>query len=133
MDMITVRVETEINPTETEEKVEKAVSNIFNDASAEVRQSYKRSILYATAEGCESLIKLRNLLSSDRIRDAARKVFFRGLRGNTIQFCLNKQVAFVGHISFSGETGESPLGPIKVTIESDDPQQLIDWVASRTT
>ena len=133
MDTIAVRVETEINPTEAEEKVENAVSNILSGASAEVKQSYKGSMLFATAEGRESLVKLRNLLSSDRIRDAARKVFFGGLKGNAVRFCLNKQVAFAGHISFCGETGESPLGPIKVTVECDHPEQLIDWVASRTT
>jgi predicted RNA binding protein with dsRBD fold (UPF0201 family) len=133
MDTIAVRVETEINPTEDEEKVKKAVANIFDAASAEVKPSYEGSMLYATAKGRESLVKLRLLLSSDRIRDAARKVFFGGLRGNTVRFCLNKQVAFAGHVSFCEETGESPLGPIKVTIECDHPQQLIDWLASRIT
>jgi predicted RNA binding protein with dsRBD fold (UPF0201 family) len=133
MDAIVVRIETEINPTEAEEKVGRAVSNIFDGASVEVKPSYKGSVMYATAEGREALVKLRNLLSSDRIRDAARKVFLGGLRGNAVQFCLNKQVAFAGHVSFCEETGESSLGPIKVTIECDDPRQLIDWLASRTT
>ena len=132
MEEITVRVETEINPTEDEGKVEKAVANIFETASAEIKPSYKGSILYAEAEGREALVKFRNLLSLDRIRAAARKVFFGGLRENTISFCINKQVAFAGHVSFSEEYAESPLGPIKVTIECDDPQRLIDWLAART-
>jgi predicted RNA binding protein with dsRBD fold (UPF0201 family) len=133
MEEIAVRVEAEINPTEDAEKVEKAVSNIFDNASVEVKPSYKGSVLYATAEGREGLLKLRNLLSSDRIRDAARKVFFGGLRGKAVRFCLNKQVAFAGHVSFCQETAESPLGPLKVAIECDDPRQLIDWLALRTT
>jgi predicted RNA binding protein with dsRBD fold (UPF0201 family) len=69
----------------------------------------------------------------DRVRDAARKVFFAGIRGKTIGFCLNKQVAFAGHISFSEEVAESPLGPIRVTIECENPRQLIDWLAPRTS
>ena len=81
----------------------------------------------------KTLIQFRDLLRLDRIRDAARKVFFGGLKSNTIKFCLNKQVAFAGHISFSEEVAESPLGPIKVKIECENPQQLIDWLASRTT
>jgi predicted RNA binding protein with dsRBD fold (UPF0201 family) len=132
MEEIEVRVETEINLTEDEEKVEKAVANIFDNASAEIKPSYRGSILNVEAKGREALVKFRNLLSLDRIRDAARRVFFGGLRGNTIRFCLNKQVAFAGHVSFSEEVAESPLGPIRVTIESDDPRQLIDWLASRT-
>lgn len=133
MEEIAVRVETEINPTEDAEKVKKAVSNIFDNVSVEVKSSYKGSVLYAAAEGREGLVKFRNLLSSDRIRDAARKVFFGGLRGNAVRFCLNKQVAFAGHVSFCEETAESPLGPLKVTIECDDPRQLIDWLALRIT
>ena len=49
-----------------------------------------------------------------------------------IRFWLNKQVAFAGHISFCEETAESPLGPLKVTIETDNPQQLIEWLAEKT-
>ena len=133
MEEIAVHVETQINPTEDEGKVEKAVANIFDTASVEIKTSYKGSTLSADAEGREALVKLRNLLSLDRIRAAARKVFFGGLRENTIRFCLNKQVAFAGHVSFSEENAESPLGPIKVTIKCKDPEQLIDWLAPRTT
>jgi predicted RNA binding protein with dsRBD fold (UPF0201 family) len=132
MEEIAVRVETEINLTEDEEKVENAVANVFDDVSTEIKPSYKGSVLSAEVKGREALVKFRNLLRSDRIRDAARKVFFGGLRGKTIRFCLNKQVAFAGHISFSEEVAESPLGPIRVTIECENPRQLIDWLASRT-
>ena len=133
MEEIAVHVETQINPTEDEGKVEKAVANIFDTASAEIKPSYKGSILSAEAEGREALVKFRNLLSLDRIRTAARKVFFGGLRENTVRFCLNKQVAFAGHVSFSEENAESPLGPIKVTIKCENPQQLIEWLAPRIT
>jgi hypothetical protein len=88
--------------------------------------------LTAEASGQDSLVKLRSLLRTDRIRDAARKALFHSIRGNTICFCLNKQVAFAGHISFSEETAESPLGPIRVTITSDNPRQLIEWLAEKT-
>ena len=132
MEAITVHVETEINLTEDEEKVEKAVANIFDTASVEIKPSYKGSLLHAEAEGREALVKFRKLLSLDRIRAAARKVFFKGLNGNTVRFCVNKQVAFAGHVSFSEEIAESPLGPVKVTIECEDPQRLIDWLAPRT-
>ena len=133
MEEVAVRVEAEVNPTEDEVKVEKAVKNIFDTVVVEVKPSYKGSILYAKGEGRDALVKFRNLLSLDRIRAAARKVFFSGLKGRTVRFCLNKQVAFAGHVSFCEEMGESPLGPLKVTIECAEPQLLIDWLAPRTT
>jgi hypothetical protein len=132
MDEIAVRVETEVNFTEDVGKVEKAVANIFDDVSAEVKPGFKGSVLVAAAEGREALVEFRRLLSLDRIRDAARKVFFAGLKGGTIGFCLNKQVAFAGHVSFCEEVAESPLGPLRVTIECEEPRLLIDWLTGRT-
>jgi predicted RNA binding protein with dsRBD fold (UPF0201 family) len=72
------------------------------------------------------------MFHNDRIRDAARRLLFKSIRGNMVSFCLNKQVAFAGHVSFSEETGESPLGPIKINIEAEHPQQLVDWLAEKT-
>jgi predicted RNA binding protein with dsRBD fold (UPF0201 family) len=129
---VTVFVETEIFPTESEDKVKAAVNNVLGNASITIKPSVKGSTLTATAKGQDSLLKLRKLLRNDRIRDASRKLFFKSIRGNIISFCLNKQVAFAGHVSFSEETAESPLGPIRVNIETDSPQQLIEWLAEKT-
>jgi len=127
-----IRVETEVNPTETEEKVKTAVANLFGNIALQPKSSYRGSVLTAEAKGQEALVKLRNSLRTDRVRDAARRVLFGSLRGNTLSFCLNKQVAFAGHISFSEEVAESPLGPLKVTVECENPRQLIEWLAPRT-
>jgi len=129
---VKVQVEAEIYPSESEEKVRAAVTNILANASIKIKPSGKTDTLTAEAKGQDSLLKLRSILCNDRIRDASRKALFRSLRGNTISFCLNKQVAFAGHISFSEETAESPLGPLRVTIETDSPQQLIEWLAEKT-
>ena len=129
---VTVHVEAEINPTENEEKVRAAVTNFLGNASITIKPSGKTDTLTAEAKGQDSLFKLRNILRSDKIRDAARKALFHSIRGNSLSFCLNKQVAFAGHVSFSEETAESPLGPIHVTIETDSPQQLIEWLAEKT-
>jgi predicted RNA binding protein with dsRBD fold (UPF0201 family) len=132
MDQV-IHAETEINPTETEEKVKTAVCNILGNVSITVKPDLKGSVLTAEASGKDSLLKFRNLLRTDRIRDAARKALLHSIRGNSLSFCLNKQVAFAGHISFSEETGESPLGPIRVTIISENPRQLVEWLAEKTT
>lgn len=130
---VAVYVEAEVNPTEDEEKVRTAINNVLGNASIEIKPSHKGSILTAEAKGQDALIKLRNLLRSDRIRDAARRLLFKSIRGKAIIFFLNKQVAFAGHVSFSEETAESPLGPIRFSIESDDPQGLVEWLAEKST
>jgi predicted RNA binding protein with dsRBD fold (UPF0201 family) len=133
MAQVSVTVEAEVNPTEDEEKVKAAVNNVLANASITIKPAHKRRILVAEAKGQESLTNLRNLLRQDRIRDAARKLLFKSIRGNTINFYLNKQVAFAGHISFSEETAESPLGPLRFTIQTDNPRQLVEWLAEKTT
>jgi len=133
MDEITVYIETEINPTESEQKVKQAIENIFGNIQPKIQPIYKGAKLTAQTKGLENLTKLQNLLRRERIRDAARKALFEGLNGKTINFCLNKQVAYAGHISFSEETAESPLGPIEIKIRCENPRQLIDWLVSKTT
>ena len=129
---VTVFVEAEINPTENEDNVKAAINNVLGNATITIKPSIKGCTLTAVAKGQDSLIKLRNLMRNDRIRDASRKLLFKSVRGNMISFCLNKQVAFAGHVSFSEETAESPLGPIRFNIESDNTEQLIDWLAEKT-
>ena len=121
-----------MNLTESEEKVRTAVANLFAGLPIVVNSSHDGSVLEAKVKGQEALIKFRNLLRNDRIRDAARRVLLTSTKNGAVVFCLNKQVAFAGHISFSEEIAESPLGPIKVTIKCDDPEKLVDWLAPRT-
>jgi len=132
MNEINVKVEVEINPTEDEEKVKRAVENLLGNAEFEIKQQRRGSLLVAKAEGMDGLTKFYNLLRRERIRDATRRVLFGGLSGKSIVFYLNKQVAYVGHISFSQLTAESPLGPIKVQIQCDNPRELIEWLAPKT-
>lgn len=132
MDEVEVYIEVEVNPTESEDKVRRAVENMFGNIPVQVRPLAKGSLLTAEAKGLEALTKLYNLLRRERIRDAARGALFEGLSENTVTFYLNKQVAYAGHVSFSKAVAESPLGPIKVQIKCDNPRQLINWLAPKT-
>jgi len=131
MDEVSVHVEVEINPTESEDKVKEAVENMFGNVPVQIKPLHKGSLMVAKVEGLQVLTKLQNLLRRERIRSAARAVLFEGLKGNVISFCLNKQVAYAGHVSFSKELAESPLGPIRVRIECKDPRELINWLAPK--
>jgi hypothetical protein len=131
MEEISLHVETDISPTESREKVEQAVRNIFGDIELHLKHLHKASLLVGEGKGKESLTRLCDLLRREHIRSAARAVFLEGMDKKTIRFCLNKQVAYIGHISFSKERAESPLGPIKVKIECRDPRELVEWLAPR--
>ena len=129
---VEVRVEVEVNPTEDVDKVKIAVQKVLGDINLGLikEDDYKR--LYGKAEGLEALTRFYNLLRRELILDAARTVLLRGVQGNSIIFYLNKQVAYVGHISFSQPYGESPLGPIRIEIRCGNPRGLIDWLTPKT-
>jgi predicted RNA binding protein with dsRBD fold (UPF0201 family) len=123
----------EVNPTEDLEKIKRAVENIFGVVEFKVETRKWGRLLLAETRGTEGLTKLYNLLRRERVRDAARKVLFSGLADKSLTFYLNKQVAYAGHISFSQQTAESPLGPIKIQIRCDNPREIIEWLAPKTT
>lgn len=129
---ITIQIEAEVNPTEDEAKVKRAIENTFSSTQFELKPLKRGSLLTAKTAGTDGLTKLYNLLRRDRIRDATRSILYKGISGQSIIFYLNKQVAYAGHVSFSQPSGESPLGPIRVEIHCDDPRRIIDWLAPRT-
>ena len=133
MNEIEILIEAEVNPTEDIEKVKLAIENVFGTVKYEVKELHRGKVLIARAKGTAGLTKLYNLLRRERIRDAARTVLFEGANENSITFYLNKQVAYAGHISFCKPVAESPLGPIKVQIKCENPKELIDWLAPKTT
>jgi len=127
---ITARVPALVYPTEIEEKVRIAITNIFPVELG--LRNFGIPQLYGEG-GLESLRKLHMLLREFRILDTSRRIFMNGMEGNTIQFRLNKQVAFVGKVNFP--VGEESLGSIHVEISSDNEEDLmkiIDWLAPDT-
>lgn len=128
---VRVTVESTVNPTEDEAKVERALHNVFPSARIErtaVGDSLKFSI---HGEGLEFLSTLRNLIKQERIRNAARRLLSGNTRGERIHVWLNKQAAFVDRISFCEPEGESPLGPISIVITAANPELVVDYLTLR--
>lgn len=124
------RVETALNPTEDREKVSRAVRNLFPKANlATVKVDDRHATLQAVMNGFEALENLKSILRQEAIRDAARRLLLRGVSGASIVVHFNKQAAFAGKASFCERHDESPLGPITLTISSQSPEQVVDWLA----
>jgi len=130
---IIVKACVDVNPTEDPNKIRIAVEKVLGKIHLEIVRDGDREQMVGKSEGRESLLRFHDLLRREQILDAARKVLFKGVQRGIIHFYLNKQVAYAGHISFSQSAGESPLGPICVEIESEDPRAVIDWLAPKTS
>ena len=118
-----ITVRTRIYPTESEEKIKEAILSLFPDANIRREGNY----IVARAESIDNFAKL---LREQRIRDAARGVFLSNLRGDVLEFRINKQVATRGRISFS--VGDMPLGDIIVVVEGENLRELIEEIAPDT-
>jgi hypothetical protein len=130
MNEISGIITVEINPTENSEKIEIAINNFFDYTSLNAVSKLEKNYIIAEIEGREGLTKFSERLRQERILNIARKVLINSVSGNSITFYLNKQVAYVNHISFCEPESESPLGPIRVELRCDDPNQLINWLTT---
>ena len=119
MPTASVTINTPLHPTESPEKVEKAVLNIFPDADLEVGDD-------SITGRASDLERFREILRDLRIRDTARHFLMSRIRGNRIMFSISKQAAYVGKISFGGN--RPALGEIELIVETDDPVKLIEWL-----
>jgi len=132
-------VRTYIFPTEDNLRVLKAVSNVIDIAETKPLESKEPHENYSVVtwifDSLKPLEKLRTLLRSQRVLDAARASIERGLWERGVKFYLNKQAAYAGKASFcSTEFGESPMGAITVIVflEGCDPQKFLNWLAPKT-
>ncbi|MEO3992736.1 MAG: RNA-binding domain-containing protein [Desulfurococcaceae archaeon TW002] len=130
--MFVLTVTCEVRPTEDKNKVVKAITNLFSLDKIEVVEDYPYYRLVGESNKIESLIKLHRILRQERILDTFRSVLLSNKVGNTTEFRLNKQSAYVGRVTLVTLDSESPLGPIIVRIISDKIDEVIDWLAPKT-
>jgi predicted RNA binding protein with dsRBD fold (UPF0201 family)/dephospho-CoA kinase len=116
-----INVKTPLHPTESKDKVETAIRNIFPD----IRLDQTNDCINGVSK---SIKTFEALLKSQRIRSAARTELLKRLSSCSFEFILNKQVAFMGKVNFS----KDPLGPIYVTVQTTAPKSVIDSIAPET-
>lgn len=122
----TIQVVCEINPSEDPQKVEQAVSNIIDNAEIKT----KNYSLSATSKDIESLAKIHESIQNHHTQKIYYKILNQNLDGNSTWFYLNKQAAFVNNVAICEHDDESPLGPIKIILESRNIESVIDWLIS---
>lgn len=127
MENVTVIIESDILPTEDEFKVERAVRNIFPLIEIRLEENKGRRIK-GQAQGLKVLSEFRSLLKRNKIRAAARSIMLTSISASNMTVALNKQAAYAGHVSFTADPNESPLGPIILIIQSPKLQKVIDWL-----
>lgn len=105
----------------------RAIENIFPGAQIRLAEN-------ELTANVEHLDHFAERLRDQRIRDTARDVMLRSAKSSPrdngrskIKFWLNKQAAFMDRVNFTDSP--SVLGDIRVVIECDSPEHLIDMLA----
>jgi predicted RNA binding protein with dsRBD fold (UPF0201 family) len=125
---VRLAVEAKVSPSEDPAKVARAVESVVGDAEHSLEVG--RGTVRLTAEGGGCLDRLRDQLRDRHVRSAARRLALKAREGKKTTLMLNRQAAAAGALVLCSDEGESSLGPIYVTIESDDPDGVLDWLAS---
>ncbi|HDM60127.1 MAG TPA: flagellar hook-basal body complex protein FliE [Archaeoglobus veneficus] len=122
---IEVEIETDVHPTEDEEKVIQAVKNLFPNVDVKIEDGKLYAITY-------DLSKFRELLRRQRILDTVRSELLKKRRGNEATVYLNKQTAVVSRINFADE--DAILSPLRVTFKvyGIPFERFVDWLAPET-
>ena len=113
-----------VNPSESIEKIEQAISNIFPYS---IINNNNLSI-NAKSKELRSFEKIYQFIHNNKLQKNYLRSLEDHLQDETTWFYLNKQAAFVEQIAICEESDESPLGPIKVTLTSSNIDAIIDWL-----
>lgn len=113
-----------IHPSEDTEKVKQALSNILVYTNITIN---KESIK-VTSSNLESLQKIYESIHLHQSANSYRRQLNQNLNENSSWFYLNKQAAYSNIVALCSESDESPLGPIKIVLNSSDIDRIIDWL-----
>ena len=119
-----VRAEAAIHPSEDPRKVQKAIHNMLPDIDVATGPKAAKAVF----DHMFCLEYLRQSLASRQSQAVLRRNLTQNTSDTTTWFYLNKQAALAGVAAICEEAGESPLGPIRITLESADIPRIMDWL-----
>ena len=120
----TINAYCEINRSEDPKKIEQAIRNILGDVDVRINNDS----INASSSNLESLKKIYESIHSHQSKNAYRRQLKQNLNLDYSWFYLNKQAAYANTVALCSESDESPLGPIKITLNSKNIEQIIDWL-----
>ena len=116
-----IQVFCEINPSEDPSKVKTAILNIFPDLEI----SISAELLIGKSNDIGTLSNISESIHTKNTKNTYQRILKKNSNENSTWFYLNKQAAFVSTVALCNESNESPLGPIKVVLEGNDIENII--------
>ena len=121
---LSLTLEGTVAPSEDPAKVKEAMANVLGDCRHSIEQDASR--IKVSSDDARCIRRLRDQLRDRHVRSAARKLLYAGREGKRSTVMLNRQAARAGVLVLCGSEAESPLGPLFLTIRSDDLDAVIE-------
>lgn len=115
-----------VYPSEDVNKVIDAIKNVINNTIIKVVDNN----VIAIAKGKDALRLIYQQSKSRETVGVLKKKLFDNLTDDQTWFYINKQAAHAGTIVVCDDIQESPLGPIKIEIRSNDINAVIEWLTN---
>ncbi|MCP8323290.1 MAG: hypothetical protein L6N96_03835 [Candidatus Methylarchaceae archaeon HK02M2] len=126
---LNITVEAFINPSEDIDKVISTIRNLIKDTDSDFLLDNK-TVTTSTKDE-RSLYYIYERIRAKQMLAVVRRLLFSRMNQDTTWLIFNKQAAFVGSVNVCEEESESPLGPIKIIIQSDHIHEFIEWLAPK--
>ena len=125
---VTISLHAAVSPSEDPAKVLSAARNILGECAYSVEEGDGMVALRSKELTC--LQKIHDQLRDRQVRGAANRLLLRMRDGRRGTMLLNRQAATAGVVALCTSATESPLGPLVVEIETNNPDRLIDWLTA---
>jgi predicted RNA binding protein with dsRBD fold (UPF0201 family) len=125
---ISITMHTKKNKTEDKERILQALKNVID-----MKYSVENDRIIGKTDSYKDLETIYNIIRDKQIIPVVRRLLRKNAKNNKTRVYINKQAAFVNNIVFCDRADESPLGPIVVTIKTNNVEEFIDWISPRHT
>jgi predicted RNA binding protein with dsRBD fold (UPF0201 family) len=123
LEIIKVLVITQINLTEDVQKVVFAVKNVLPNSEPLIRKNN----LYIEMNNFDGLRKIKDKIRSKKTLAVLQRILYNNFNMQSTWFLLNKQAAFSDVVVLVENENESPLGPIKITVNGCELERINEW------
>ncbi|WP_458744958.1 RNA-binding domain-containing protein [Candidatus Nitrosocosmicus sp. T] len=123
LESIEVIVITPINLTEDVQKVVFAVKNVLPNTEPVI----SKNNLYIKMNNFDRLRKIKDKIRSKKTLAVLQRILYNNYNMQSTWFLLNKQAAFSDVVVLVENENESPLGPIKITVNGCELERINEW------
>ncbi|HJU58128.1 MAG TPA: RNA-binding domain-containing protein [Nitrososphaeraceae archaeon] len=122
---IEIEISCKVNPTESYDIIIKSINSLFEGIKLEFRYGDR---IIGKSKNLEVLNVIYNQARDRYITSVLRRLLLSNLYECSTWFYINKQAATKEVMVLVEDESESPLGPIRINLKSNNIERVIEWL-----